>query len=64
MFHELLPLGTTAKKYYSGILRRLREDIRKKRPDLWKDSLWKLQHDNVPPHTPLVVQERLPKIKM
>ena len=45
MLREFLPLGATInKEYYVGILRRLREAIRRKWPDLWKESLWKLHH--------------------
>jgi len=34
---EFLPIGQLVnKEYYLSVMRRLRESIRKKRPDLWK----------------------------
>ena len=60
--HELSPRGQTVnKKYYLQVQRRLREVIRKKRPDLWKNKSWLLHHDNAPAHTSLLVREFLAK---
>lgn len=37
--YEFLPPGQTVnKEYYLSVMRRLREAIRLKRPDLWKDK--------------------------
>ncbi|UYV62425.1 hypothetical protein LAZ67_2000500 [Cordylochernes scorpioides] len=36
---------------YLGILRHLREVIRKKRPEKWTNGGWILHHDNARPHT-------------
>ena len=56
--YEFLPPGQTVnKKYYLSVMRRLREAIRKKRPDLWKDNSWFLHHDNAPSHTALILRE-------
>lgn len=56
--YEFLPPGQTVnKEYYLGVMRRLREAIRKKRPDLWKDNTWFLHHDNAPSHTALIIRE-------
>ncbi|UYV62857.1 TIGD6 [Cordylochernes scorpioides] len=50
--HEYLPAGQTViKDMYLGILRRLREAIRKKRPEKWTNGGWILHHDNARPHT-------------
>ncbi|UYV65617.1 hypothetical protein LAZ67_3004885 [Cordylochernes scorpioides] len=50
--HEYLPAGQTViKEMYLGILRRLREAIRKKRPEKWTNGGWILHHDNARPHT-------------
>ncbi|UYV71959.1 hypothetical protein LAZ67_9001355 [Cordylochernes scorpioides] len=50
--HEYLPAGQTViKDMYLGILRRLREAIRKKRPEKWTKCGWILHHDNARPHT-------------
>ncbi|UYV77188.1 hypothetical protein LAZ67_15000036 [Cordylochernes scorpioides] len=50
--HEYLPAGQTViKEMYLGILRHLREAIRKKRPEKWTNGGWILHHDNARPHT-------------
>ena len=56
--YEFLPPGQTVnKEYYLSVMRRLREAIRKKRPDLWKDNSWFLHHDNAPSHTALILRD-------
>ncbi|UYV74713.1 hypothetical protein LAZ67_12000658 [Cordylochernes scorpioides] len=42
-------------------MRNLREAIRQKRPDLWKNKNWLLRHDNAPAHTSLLVRDILAK---
>jgi len=60
--HEFLPQGRTVnKEYYLQVMRNLREAIRQKRPDLWKNKNWLLHHDNAPAHTSLLVREFLTK---
>jgi len=60
--HEFLPQGRTVnKEYYLEVMRRLRDAIRKKRPNLWKDNSWLLHHDNAPAHTSLLVSSFLAK---
>ncbi|UYV76833.1 hypothetical protein LAZ67_14002137, partial [Cordylochernes scorpioides] len=50
--HEYPPAGQTViKEMYLSILRRLREAIRKKRPEKWTNGDWILHHDNARPHT-------------
>ncbi|UYV74764.1 hypothetical protein LAZ67_12000855 [Cordylochernes scorpioides] len=44
---------------YLGVLRRLREAIRKKRPELWRSNSWILHHDNAPAHTTLKISRFL-----
>lgn len=59
---EFLPEGQTVnKEYYLEVMRRLREKIRLKRPDLWKNNSWILHHDNAPAHRSTIVQEFLAK---
>lgn len=59
---EFLPEGQTInKQYYLGVMRRLRENVRRKRPDLWKNNSWILHHDNAPSHTSILVREFLAK---
>ncbi|UYV80279.1 hypothetical protein LAZ67_18002278 [Cordylochernes scorpioides] len=60
--HEYLPAGQTViKEMYLGILRRLREAIRKKRPEKWTNGDWILHHDNARPHTAHLVTSILAK---
>ncbi|UYV61153.1 PGBD5 [Cordylochernes scorpioides] len=60
--HEFLPQGRTVnKEYYLQVMRNLREAIRQKRPDLWKNKNWLLHHDNAPAHTSLFVRDFLAK---
>ncbi|UYV62326.1 hypothetical protein LAZ67_2000108 [Cordylochernes scorpioides] len=42
-------------------MRNLREAIRQKSPDLWKNKNWLLHHDNAPAHTSLLVRDFLAK---
>ncbi|UYV67796.1 hypothetical protein LAZ67_5002097 [Cordylochernes scorpioides] len=60
--HEFLLQGRTVnKEYYLQVMRNLREAIRQKRPDLWKNKNWLLHHDNAPAHTSLLVRDFLAK---
>ncbi|UYV76007.1 hypothetical protein LAZ67_13002113 [Cordylochernes scorpioides] len=60
--HEFLPQGRTVnKEYYLQVMRNLREAIRQKRPDLWKNKNWLLHHDNAPAHTSLLARNFLAK---
>ena len=60
--HEFLPGGQTVnKEYYLGVMRRLREEIRQKRPDLWANNSWILHHDNAPLHNAIAIREHLAK---
>ncbi|UYV69131.1 hypothetical protein LAZ67_6002522 [Cordylochernes scorpioides] len=60
--HEFLPQDRTVnKEYYLQVMRNLREAIRQKRPDLWKNKNWLLHHDNAPAHTSLLVRDFLAK---
>jgi hypothetical protein len=57
---EFVPPGQTVNgKFYCEVLKQLREDIRRKRPDKWKNNNWFLHHDNAPDHTPPVVRKFL-----
>jgi len=58
---EFVPEGQTVNGlYYREVLKRLRDRIRRCRPDL-KDG-WILHHDNAPSHTALIVAEFLASI--
>lgn len=59
---EFIPDGVTVnKEKYVHILRRLRQSIRRKRPDFWQNKNWLLLHDNAPAHRSVLVQSELAK---
>ena len=52
---EFVPPGQTVNgNFYCEVLRWLRENVRCKRPEMWKNRDWLLHHDNAPAHTSLV----------
>ena len=58
----MVPEGQTVNQhYYLEVLAQLREKIRKKRPELWKEKSWVLHQDNAPAHTALSVKTFLAK---
>lgn len=60
--HEYAPRGQTVnKEYYLEVLRRLRDAVRRKRPELWTSRDWLLHHDNAPAHSSNLIQHFLVK---
>ena len=60
--HESAPQGQNInKEYYLEVLRRLRDAVRRKRPDLWATGTWQLHHDNAPSHSSQLIQTFLAK---
>ena len=56
----ICPEGQTVNaEFYCNILRRLREDIRRKRPELWCAGNWLLHDNNAPSYRALVTREFL-----
>ena len=56
--NEYAPDGQTINKdLYMEVLRRLRESVRRKRTEKWRDGDWILHHDNAPAHTSHLVQQ-------
>jgi len=54
---EFVPPGQTVNAaLYVKILRRLQENVQRKRPDQWWNNTWLLHHDNVPAHAALLTQ--------
>jgi hypothetical protein len=48
--HKFLRQGQTVNRwYYLRVLKHLRENVMRKRPQLWRNNSW--YHDNVPVHT-------------
>ncbi|KAJ4427937.1 hypothetical protein ANN_23947 [Periplaneta americana] len=59
--HEYAPEGQTVTKEYYDILRRLRDAVRRKRPDMWTVNNWHLHHDNAPAHSSQLIHTFLAK---
>ena len=60
--YEFVPRDETVnKEFYLNILKRLREAVRRKRPETWTNSTWMLHHDNAPAHASLLIREFLMK---
>jgi histone-lysine N-methyltransferase SETMAR len=61
---EFVPTGTSiTAAFYAEVLTRLRESVRRKRRQKWKND-WALHHDNAPSHTAMAVQQFLGKINI
>ena len=65
VYHEFLPQGRTVNKvYYLEVMSRLRETIRQKLIELWKNQSWILYYDNAAPaYTSMLEREFLAKNK-
>ena len=58
--YEFVPTGQTVNQvYHLKVLKKLREKVRRKRPELFANKSWILHHDNAPVHTALSVREFL-----
>jgi hypothetical protein len=58
--HEFASQGQTVNaQFYCNVLRRLREDIRRKQPELWRAGNWLLHDDNAPSHRALATRDFL-----
>jgi hypothetical protein len=63
IFVEWVPSGQIVNQhYYKEVLIKLRERVRKKRPDLWKNG-WVLHQDNAPAHSAFSFQRFLTEKK-
>jgi len=49
------------KQLYQDVLARLKDAVRRKRPELWKNQTWMLHHDNAPAHASLLIRSYLAK---
>jgi len=53
---EFVPTGRTVNQvFYLGVLKRLRNSVRRKRPEMWQSGDWFFHHDNAPAHTAISV---------
>ena len=58
--YKFVPTGQTVNQvYYLKALERLREKVRRKRPELFANNSWILHHDNAPAHMALSVRKFL-----
>ena len=57
---EFVPPGQTdSAAFYVEVLKRLRENVRRKRPDQWRNNTWLLHHDNAATHAALLTRRFL-----
>jgi len=63
IFHrEFVPRGQILnERLYQEVLVRLRDAVRRKRPELWENQTWMLHHDNAPAHASLIIRSYLAK---
>ena len=60
--YKYLPEGSTVNQtYYIEVLKRLRDAIQQKRPELWRSGDWFFHHDSSPAHSALRTHEFLAK---
>jgi histone-lysine N-methyltransferase SETMAR len=58
--HEFLRQGQTVNHwYYLEMLKHLRENVRRKRPQLWRKNSWFLHHDSLSGHALLLTRDFL-----
>lgn len=63
--HEFLENGKTVNSdFYIDVLRRFREKLRKKRPEMWKSGDWILQHDGASSHVSAKTRDYMEKNKV
>jgi hypothetical protein len=61
---EFIPQGQTVHEaYYVEMLKRLREAVRREKPELWPKD-WTLVHDNAPAHKTTLSSSFWPKIRL
>jgi len=62
---EFVPPGKTVNvDFYCNVLRRLRENVRRKRPQKWQNQNFIIHHDNAPAHRSFKVSQFLAKNNM
>jgi len=60
--YEFVPRSEKVnKEFHLNVLKRLREAVRRKRPEAWTNNTWMLHHDNAPAHASLLIREFLTK---
>ena len=60
--HEFVPRGQMVnKQLYQEVLARLRDAVRRKRPELWGNQTWMLHHDNALARSSFLIRSYLAK---
>ena len=60
--HEFVPRGQMVnKQLYQEVSSRLRDAVRRKRPELWENQTWMLHYDYAPAHASLLFRSYLAK---
>ena len=60
--HEFVPTGQWVnKEFYKTVLQRLRDAVRRYRPENWRSGNWILHHDKAPAHRAVTTNEFLAK---
>jgi histone-lysine N-methyltransferase SETMAR len=63
--HEFLPCGQRVnEEYYLKVMKRPRETVRRKRPNLWRGNKWLLHHDDTPAQSSLLIRDFHTKCEM
>jgi len=63
--HEFVPTRQTVnKEFYKTVLQRLRDAVRRHRPENWRSGNWILHHDNAPAQRAVTTNEFLEKHKI
>jgi len=57
---EFVPPGQNVNAaLYVEVLKRLRQNVRRKRPNQWRNNIWLIHHDNAPAHAALLTRRFL-----
>jgi hypothetical protein len=66
IFHKefILAVHTVISAYYCDVLRRLRKNVQKFYPEIWRQKNWLLPHDNTPSHPSFLSRKFLTKNNM
>ena len=65
VYVDWVPEGQTVNQvYYKEVLTKLRERVRRSKPEMWRNASWILHQDNVPAHNALSVKRFLTKHKI
>ena len=49
------------KQLYQEVLARLRDAVRRNRPELWENQTWMFHYDNAPSHASVLIRSYLAK---